>query len=220
MLPFLSEMRPDQVIEFLRNHPTRYRHDWEEWRGVYPAVGSRGHGVAACFGSILRKWQATRPLPMRRARSEANHSPPFLDDLLEDASAPLLLLQQTSVRAIAGLGPQQKEALDRLWFVFRKLPWRGNASCVGITKAVMLLTEGRIGPAFDSNVRRNLGLPVHLHPPVPRSPAAWRECLEAVARDIEAFERMHSVRLEDLVPTEWAPLNVGRVYDMVAGPGP
>ncbi|MFC1805407.1 hypothetical protein ACFL09_00310 [Planctomycetota bacterium] len=36
--------------------------------------------------------------------------------------------------------------------------------------------------------------------------------MRAVARDIEVFERMHGVRLEDLVPTEWAPLNVGSAY--------
>ena len=34
----------------------------------------------------------------------------------------------------------------------------GTASCVGITKAVMLLTDGRIGPALDSQVRLNLGV--------------------------------------------------------------
>jgi hypothetical protein len=34
----------------------------------------------------------------------------------------------------------------------------GEASCVGITKSILLVTDGRIGPAFDSTVRARLRL--------------------------------------------------------------
>ena len=109
--------------------------------------------------------------------------------------------------------PDQINALHGLWATFSKLPQKGSASCVGITKAIMLLTNGRIGPAFDSIVRKKLGLKDHL-----RSSEEWIGVLRGISEDILAFEKLHG-RLADIVPDQFAGYQVGRLYDMVLGPG-
>jgi hypothetical protein len=50
-----------------------------------------------------------------------------------------------------------RDALRGLWGNFTRLTATGEASCVGITKSILLVTDGRIGPAFDSTVRRAFG---------------------------------------------------------------
>jgi hypothetical protein len=85
---------------------------------------------------------------------------------------------------------------------------------VGITKAILLLTDGRIGPAFDSTVRKKLGLRRHV-----RSSEEWVEALRGIAEDILAFEKRHSMKLADIVPTRFGEFHVGRLYDMMLGPG-
>ncbi len=64
-----------------------------------------------------------------------------------------------TVSTVRGRTAIQDATLGGLWRTFADLPSSGVASCVGITKAVMLVSDGRIGPAFDSQVRERLGLP-------------------------------------------------------------
>lgn len=85
------------------------------------------------------------------------------------------------------------------------------ASCVGITKSVLLVTDGRIGPAFDRQVRMKLGAGR------PSTPQEWLRLLEGVAADIEAFEKRYGP-LSELVPSDFAALAHGRLYDMALGP--
>jgi hypothetical protein len=77
----------------------------------------------------------------------------------------------------------------------------------------MLLTNGRIGPAFDSIVRKKLGLKDHL-----KSSEEWIDVLRGISEDVIAFEKRHG-RLADIVPAQLARYHVGRLYDMVLGPG-
>jgi len=150
---------------------------------------------------------------MRRPRAEASHEPPHIEDLLDEASQHLEALADLTVRGLALASAEQINALHGLWATFSKLPQRGTASCVGITKAVMLLTNGRIGPAFDSLVRKKLGLKDHL-----KSSEEWIDVLRGISEDIVAFEKRHG-RLAEIVPAQLAKYQVGRLYDMVLGPG-
>ena len=77
----------------------------------------------------------------------------------------------------------------------------------------MLVTNGRIGPAFDSIVRKKLGLKDHL-----RSSEEWIEVLRGISEDILAFEKLHG-KLSEIVPDQFAKYQVGRLYDMALGPG-
>lgn len=198
-------MSPDDVRAALEGFSVSYVNDWDWWLTV-PA-SRRPH----VLGQILRRWQATRPLPMRRTQAAATHEPPFLDDLYAAAQAPLAVLGELSIAAIAARTAAQDAALCDLWDDFARLPTKGSATCVGITKAVLLVTDGRIGPAFDSQVRQRLGLSR------PTSSGEWLAHLEAIADDISAFESNHGL-LSAVVPQRFGRLAVGRLYDMALGP--
>jgi hypothetical protein len=196
---------PSQLRAEVDGFAARYVQDWENWLNV----GSAGRPML--FGRILRKWQATRPLPMRRLREETQHGAPFLDDLLEAAAKPLRVVAGCSVLTITERTPEQTEAFQALWAVFSRLPLSGAASCVGITKALLLLTEGRIGPALDSRVRGKLGVGR------PANCSEWLRILQEVAEDIAAFEHLHGP-IANVVPVRFAKLPLGRLYDMALGP--
>ena len=83
---------------------------------------------------------------------------------------------------------------------------------MGITKAVKLVTLGRIGPALDTVVRQRLDIAE------PRSAEEWITALASISSDLARFERRRGVRLEALIEERWRPVAVGRAYDMVAGP--
>jgi hypothetical protein len=196
---------PAQVRAGVAGFAARYIRDWEGWLAA-------GHDARPdLFGRILRKWQAARPGAVRRLRQEAQHGAPFLEDLLADAEQPLRLVGGLSISTIRQRTPAQEEALGNLWSNFSRLRASGVATCVGITKAVLLLTDGRIGPAFDSRVRANLGLAR------PSTCSEWVRALESVAEDIAAFERAYGP-LREAVPPRFAGLAYGRLYDMALGP--
>jgi hypothetical protein len=199
----IRKMTPEQVRAAIDAFSPKYVEDWDAWLAVSP------RGRAKLFGQTLRKWQATRPRPSRRIRAEARHEPPYLDDLVESAGGPLRVLEDLTVLNVAQRSHQQDEALAVMWDVFSGLTVTGHASCVGITKAVLLLTDGRIGPAFDSNVQRRLSRP--------GTSAAWVRILEEVGHDIAAFESAHGP-LAQVVSPRFAHLGPGRLYDMILGP--
>jgi len=204
----LRNMTPREVRAAVEGFAARYVKDWDDWlaapRSARPDL----------FGRTLRKWQATRPGAPRRLRAEAKHGAPFLDDLLDAARQPLSVLGDLTVLTVAQRSHLQDEALIALWDLFSGLPTDRRASCVGITKAVLLLTDGRVGPAFDSRVRKKLGV---------RGPAKfvscsdWLQILEGVGKDIAAFESTHG-QLAEVVPSRFAHLECGRLYDMALGP--
>ncbi len=145
---------PSEVAAALDRFAPRYLKDWNEWLAAPPAARPE------LFGRILRRWQATRPLTMRRIAAEAKHDPPYLDDLFQIASSPtgpVSVLGDLTVLDVASRTYQQDKALRALWDLFSGLTTTNAASCVGISKAVLLLADGRIGPALDSQVRTWLG---------------------------------------------------------------
>jgi hypothetical protein len=202
----LRRMTGQEVGDAIANFPPRYVTDWDQWRRVDP------RGRAKLFGMILRRWQATRPHPMRRSREERANQPPFLDDLLQEADGRVSRLGELSVESISTRSGDQESALVGLWHIFRDLTVAGEASSVGITKAVLLVTNGRIGPAFDSNVQRSVGVSR------PTSARQWIALLEAVSNDIAAFEAANGP-LRGFVPIADRHLAYGRIYDMIFGPG-
>ena len=141
----------------------------------------------------------------------SDRDPPFLDDLLEWAEAPLAELKNVTVATLARRSSRQDEALTALWNVFARLPTVGFASCVGITKAILLLTDGRIGPAFDSRVRSQLGVAR------PATCLDWIQILEGIGDDVATFESIHGP-LTEAVSSRFKHLAPGRLYDMALGP--
>jgi hypothetical protein len=200
---------PREVAEALDRFAPRYLRDWDEWLAASPA------DRPDLFGRILRRWQATRPLAMRRIAAEAKHEPPYLYDLFEAASSStgaVAVLGDLTVLDVSSRTYQQDKALKSLWDLFSGLTTTQSASCVGISKAVLLLTDGRIGPALDSQVRTWLGINR------PTTAVAWVGVLEGVGEDIAEFEARNGP-LRDAVPARFAHLAYGRLYDMAFGPG-
>lgn len=201
----IRNLTPAQVRAAVEGFSGGYVNDWAWWLTV-PA--NRRPQV---LGQILRRWQATRPQPMRRTKAEATHGPPHLEDLFADAQDPLRVLGTMDVAGIRGRSESQDAALRALWADFERLPTSGIASCVGITKGVLLVSDGRIGPAFDSQVRERLGIGR------PTTSAEWLEILEDIGDDIAGFEGAHGA-LSAVVPERYAHLATGRLYDMALGP--
>ena len=194
-----------------RFDPT-YVQDWDSWLNVHPDQ------QAAQFGFVLRKWQACRPNRMRRTKMDNLHEPPYLEDLLTEANPYLRILDDFEIRQSESLSQEKTHALSELWRVFQNLPYQGRAfnglaSVTGISKAVLLLTKGRVGPALDSTVRANLNVGNIL------TAGHWIDVLKAVNEDIQIFEAKNGITLTMAAP-RWAQrLNSGRIYDMALGPG-
>lgn len=203
----LRNKTPRQVYDDVRGFSQRYVQDWTRW------LAAPQPARCELFGKILRKWQATRPRAMRRLRADnkATHTAPFLDDLLDQSAAPIIELGDLSILTIGDRSDTQNKALSSLWQTFTQLQTEGTSSCVGITKAILLLTNGRIGPAFDSQVRKKLRIAA------PATCVEWVARLEEIADDILAFEAAHE-SFASAVPEHFAHLAYGRLYDMALGP--
>ena len=208
---FLSRMSPTDVVEVFDDYYQNRRvgvQRWKRWCQICASHGIDSLEAVSVWGETLRKWQAGRPKPLRRPEVEAMHSPPYLEEIHKQALVQVRVLGNVSLRTVDDLSLTQKNALDALWRVLRDITYNGQVRCVGITKAAMLLTEGRFGPAFDSRVREKLGLK--------RAHTAedWLAQLRAIRLDLVAFEDKYGVILENLVPTKVGPLAVGRAYDV------
>lgn len=213
----IENMDVNQFQKSIEEFDSRYVAHWDLWLQVC-ATGSKSE-KAELFGKILRKWQACRPNRMRRDAASKLHSKPFLDDLIEKANKHLLKLNTFDITQSNSLSdPEIREALSSLWSIFSDLPYSGEshggrAGIVGISKAIMLLTEGRVGPAFDKFVCNGLGVKK-----VTQEFDQWIHLLESVNVDIKKFESNNKRRLKDAVPDKFKNLNMGRIYDMALGP--
>jgi hypothetical protein len=210
----LSQMTPPELAQAVSGFRNTYVSDWQEWLTTPPTDQARQ------FARILRKWQATRPYKLRSTRAqaheqadeEAQQEPPFLDDLIEWAQPHLAVLEAVTLASIHRIRPSQRNAMHELWSIFRRLPRSHHASCVGISKAILLLTNGRIGPAFDSNVRDRLSIDQI------NSPSDWIFVLDQIGSDVRSFEQRWGVSLSEAVPPRFRHVEAGRLYDMVLGP--
>jgi hypothetical protein len=211
-MPSIGELTIIEFKERINRFEMKYTIDWEIWRETHP------EDMVSQFGSILRKWQACRPNVMRRTRGDQKHTPPYLEDLIGMANLFLPALDSFDISKGRSFSPDSMHSFRELWRIFQYLPYHGKAhnglsSVTGISKAVMLLTNGKVGPAFDSTVRGNLGLKNM------SSPEQWIRALQMVNDDIMQFERSNGISIIQAAPEAFRHLQPGRIYDMVLGPG-
>lgn len=212
----IGNLTPDQIRRRILSFDRTYVDDWNTWLTVrrdYPL-----DHAAPEFGRILRRWQACRPNAMRRCRDEDIHGAPYLDDLVFRGIEVSSSLWDFDLRHADAINEDTEKALLELWTIFKDLSYSGRcrnglAGIVGISKAVLLLTEGRVGPAFDSKVRKKLGTGDIL------TPESWIMNLRNVIQDIAQFERLNRCSLSKTVPEEYSGFRYGRLYDMIFGPG-
>lgn len=215
-ITFLARLTAEDVRRRMRAFPDSYKRHWQQWLRVAPFSALDAPMVAKEFRALLQRWQAVRSRTkgrvVRHCRASKNTEELCLDDLLRKATPFVRELDSFSLREANALNVGQERALKSLWDIFLTLPSIGTANAVGITKAVKLVTLGRVGPALDAVVRRNLGIDE------PYSADEWLAILRAISVDLSRFEGRTHEPLEALVDAQWRPIAVGRAYDMVAGP--
>ena len=204
-----------QIQQRIQSFDRTYVDDWDVWLAVRRNCSSEH--TPPEFGRILRRWQACRPNRMRVCSGEATHRPPYLEDLVCSGLSVASALNAFDLSDANTMTQTMEETLLQLWDVFKDLSYSGRsrdglAGVVGISKAVLLLTEGRVGPAFDSKVRGELGITK-----IPDA-KSWIKNLKRVAEDIAVFEQSNQCTLRSAIPEEYKNLHYGRLYDMIFGP--
>ena len=211
-MPGIAKLNVQDFQALINRFDQRYALDWTNWLNTQP------NARVGQLGVILRRWQACRPNGMRRTQAEKKHEAPYLDDLVGDAKEHLRHLQNFDIRSNVAFTQQHCDSLTNLWSIFQGLSYYGRArnglaGVVGISKAVLLLSDGRVGPAFDSEVRSKLGLGNI------ENAGQWIEALCIASKDVGEFERKNDTTLQDAAPHPHAGLHGGRIYDMALGPG-
>jgi hypothetical protein len=211
LMPGINNYNLQEFQSRLARFNQAYVNDWNQWLNT--SISERPYQ----FGVVLRRWQACRPNRMRRTKAEFEHDPPYLEDLIVLSAQHMQTLQDFNISQATSFTQQTRTALRELWKVFEQLSYQGNArnglaGVVGISKAVLLLSDGRVGPAFDSQVRGHLNLKE------PKNADEWIGALHVANRDINAFEVANAITLQQAAP-EYAHLHCGRIYDMALGPG-
>lgn len=206
-MPGIANLTVEQFQNKINGFRQIYVQHWNDWLQALQAQ----QNVASTFGKILRRWQACRPNKMRRTQQESHHGPPFLEDLLLQSNQHIQALQHFDIRQQATLNSGAHQALEQLWNIFQHLCYGPNQKgIVIISKAVLMLTEGRVGPAFDSNVQRVFFKPLNAQ--------QWFYTLKRVSEDILAFELANQCTLQQATPHGFVHLHSGRIYDMALGP--
>ena len=187
-----------------------YVNDWNLWLKTPQQFRPNQLGI------ILRRWQACRPNTMRRTRDENRHNAPYLEDLVSQAQQYIEESLNFNIREESSFSSETEKTFKELWRIFTNLSYRGTvrngfAGIVGISKAVLLLSDGRIGPAFDSRVRDNLGIGEI------NNSSDWISALKIVNKDIINFEERNNISLQNVVKA-YNNLQPGRIYDMALGP--
>lgn len=208
----ISELTVEQFQQKILRFDTKYVDDWNMWLQV------ETDNRPELFGSILRKWQACRPNTMRQTTKANLHEPPYIEDLIEKASYPINALAAIKLNDFSKFSIDIFKHISALWDIFENLSFKGRAhkgkaGAVGISKAVLLLSDGCIGPAFDSEVRTHLGIKEITNA------KQWFKSLQLVAKDIQSFEMKNNTTIKDAAPEAFKGLNIGRIYDMALGPG-
>jgi hypothetical protein len=212
-----SDTVPQFKKRIARFNP-KYASDWTVWMATLASNRPRE------LKRILGRWQACRGNTLRdvHAATPTVHCPPYIDDLLALAQPHVVTLGPFDIRLAGSFTASACNAILALWSIFEQVsyarlnpkrkrppPRGGLAGAVGISKAAMLVTDGRVGPAFDSKVTRKLGLRKI------QNAQEWLSAIKLASSDIVAFE---SARGTTLQSASGLSLHSGRIYDMALGP--
>ncbi|MDP2204286.1 MAG: hypothetical protein Q8K07_19900 [Methylicorpusculum sp.] len=211
-MPGIANLNIEQFQGRVNRFAAQYVDDWNCW------LNTQHNSRPRQLGIVLRRWQACRPNRMRRTQIENTHNAPYLENLVDQAIQYINVLQAFEIREEESFSPENCAALIELWNIFQNLSYHGRArnglaGVVGISKAVLLLSDGRVGPAFDSEVRGHLGTGNVI------TSNQWIEALRIANQDIQEFERNNQTTIQQATPQQYAHLNTGRIYDMALGPG-
>jgi hypothetical protein len=133
--------------------------------------------------------------------------------ILKSINEDFKTIERIDLRNVCHATPKEIAAIRRIWSTFvGKICSNRPIAEVAASKTILIITNGRIGPALDSNARVVMNLPRI------KTSEDYVSLLLAISEDISVFEKSNNIQLEDLVPKEWQPVFIGRVYDMIVGP--
>jgi hypothetical protein len=203
-IEFLRNKKSEEVKRLIEGFSHRYVADLNNFALTIEQYSFTSPQAANHLNKLLRKWRGCRPKSARKDRL------PLLKLLDKDFKS----ISQIDLRNFRHISPFERITISRIWSELQnQICDVKKSTAVAPSKAMLILTNGRLGPALDSNVRKSLKLPKVL------SPDDYISLLNAISEDIAVFEQVNApVILEDLVPIEWQPVFVGRAYDMAIGP--
>jgi len=204
--PFLRTLTTEQLKDSLRGFNRRFHRDWTCW------VAESQHGLTApatvsLFQATLKSWN-----PCRGPKGGVRRS---VGSAIECTLPHLRALSGVSLRSFVDPSPQQCERILQLWNVLNpSICCNTDAGGVGVSKAIMLLTNGEIGPALDGNVRGAFGMSII------NSADDLVRAYSAIATDLRDFEDWNDITVEDLARQVYPSdcIAVGRIVDMIGGP--
>ena len=208
----LADYSPEEISRILEKYESDDAQQWLSW--VHLHRSGEPEEISEEFSGMLRKWKACRPYRVRRSRKEKAHRAPFMDDILDEAASHLDNLSDFELAGTPVIGDSHARSLGNLRNIFKHLcykdsPDEGKAGIVGISKATMMLTDGRIGPVFDSIVREKLKTG-----DIPDA-ESWIAALEAVGEDIHRFEVDNGCSLRECIPAHLSEFHTGMIYDII-----
>lgn len=207
----LSDLTVKQFQDRVDGFNPGYTKDWNLW------LARDNDNKQQLFIHTMQNWKACRPAGIRLNIPNKLHDTPLLPDILAAAEPLASELKEFDIRKCCEGGPF-REKLTGLWESLKYICYntgdgfRYDTSVGPISKAALLLTDGAVGPAFDSVVRDNLGIAKI------KFPEQWVNVICLVSCDIKEFERRNMVKIEEVVPDQFKKLKVGRLYDMALGP--
>jgi len=89
----------------------KYVNHWNAWIQACQAQ----ENISREFGRILRSWQAFRPNIMRRPQAEANHEPPYLEDIISETAQYINDLEGFDISVANPLSDHARNVLTQLW---------------------------------------------------------------------------------------------------------
>ena len=200
---FLQNKQIQKVSTLIQGFALRYVMDLNDFVRTTEYYGRTSLKTAEHLCQLLKKWKACRPSPYNKD----------LLPLLKLIDSDLAIVETVNLRTIQDAPLNIKMAIKRIWLTLNsKLCENRQIAEIAASKAMLILTNGKLGPALDSNVRKALKLQ-RIH-----CPNDYLALLFAISEDIAIFEKANQTILEKLVPKEWHPIEIGRAYDMAIGP--
>jgi hypothetical protein len=205
-IEFLRNKNEEEVRALISNFARSYRYDLHQFAKTNNEFGLGSCESAISLSVLLKKWTACRP----------SFVSTNLQQILKELETDFTTISGLDLRNLRYASVNEKGAIDHIWSkLTNQLCKPKKLTGVAPSKVMLIVTNGRLGPALDSQARAVLGLSSDNTV----SGVQYRTLLEAISEDLFAFEEINSpIRVETLVPKNWQPVFVGRAYDMAVGP--
>ena len=190
-IEFLRNKQREEVAGLIQGFSLRYVKDLNDFAMVTKQYGLISSQAAKKLRRLIGKWAACRP-------DKVNTD--FLP-LLTELDADLTTIATIDLRSVRHASSNERDAIGRIWSVLINQTCNKQLAEIAASKAILILTNGRLGPGLDSNARTMLKLQR-----IYRSDD-YLTLLFVISEDIAAFEKVNSpILLEDLVPKKWHPV--------------